>query len=81
MNEQLQTDKQQQETNTRLQISEPVGHSCQEEEHGSQTKNGKDVGEEHYIWIERHREHSRNTVESKNQIAELYHQHGDYQGL
>ena len=77
MDEHLHSDKHQKHTHSKLQIAEPVGYGCQQEEHGTQAEDGEDVGEEHHIRVERHGEYRRNAVEGKDEVAELYYEHRD----
>ena len=60
-------------------LAEAVGDGSQEEEHGTQSEYGEDVGEEHHVGIERHGEYGRNAVECENQVAELDEHHRHYQ--
>ena len=76
--EHLHTDEHQQHAHAYLQIAELVGYSSQQEEKGTQAENGEDVGEEHYVGVERHGEHSRNAVECEYQVAELYEDYGEH---
>lgn len=71
MNQQLDTDKQQQQADGGLEVAETGGHTSQQKEHGAQTKDSKDVGKEHHIGIERHGEDGRNAVESEDEVAKF----------
>ena len=76
--EHLHTDEHQQHAHAYLQIAELVGYSSQQEEEGTQAENGEDVGEEHYVGVERHREDGWYAVEYEYQVAELYEDYGEH---
>lgn len=52
MYQHLHTDENQEHANARLQVSELIGNGCQQEEHGAQTEDGEDIGEEYHVWVE-----------------------------
>ena len=76
----LHTDKAQQYRQTDFQIGKLVHHAFQHEEQGTQTQNGKDIGEEDDIRILGDGENGRYGVERKDDIRELDNQQHHKQG-
>ena len=77
--EHLHADEHQQHAHAYLQITELVGYGCQQEEEGTQSEYGEDVGEEHHVGVECNGEDGRDAVEREYQVAELDEYHGHHQ--